>query len=53
VLLNAAAGLVVAGVADQLADGLELAAASIDEGCAAGCLDRLIAASQEQAARPS
>ena len=45
VLLNAAAGLVVAGVAADLAAGVGLAAASIDDGKAAGVLDRLIQAS--------
>ena len=46
VLLNAAAGLVVAGVADDLAAGVGLAASSIDEGRAAGVLERLIEASR-------
>ena len=35
VLLNAAAGLVVAGVADSLEDGVVMATSSIDEGHAA------------------
>jgi anthranilate phosphoribosyltransferase len=47
VLLNAAAGLVAAGVADDLADGLVAAAASVDEGRAAAVLDRLVAVSTE------
>jgi anthranilate phosphoribosyltransferase len=42
VCLNAAAGLVVAGIADDLAAGLEAARASIDSGRAAGVLDRLV-----------
>ncbi|HEX8581242.1 MAG TPA: anthranilate phosphoribosyltransferase, partial [Acidimicrobiales bacterium] len=42
VLLNAAAGLVAAGLADDLVDGLVLAASSIDEGRAAATLDRLV-----------
>lgn len=42
VLLNAAAGLVVGGAADDLTGGLELAAASIDDGRAQGHLDALI-----------
>ena len=42
VLLNAAAGLVAAGVSDDLADGLALAAASVDEGRAEAALDRLV-----------
>jgi anthranilate phosphoribosyltransferase len=46
VLLNAAAGLVAAGVADGLADGLAAAAGSIDSGAAAAALDRLVVASQ-------
>ncbi len=49
VLLNAAAGLVAAGVADNLADGLAAATASVDEGRAATVLDRLVKASAEQA----
>jgi anthranilate phosphoribosyltransferase len=46
VLLNAAAGLVAAGVADDLHAGLAAAAASVDSGSAAAALDRLVAASQ-------
>ena len=49
VLLNAAAGLVAAGVADHLAQGLEAAAASVDEGKAAAVLERLVAASNTAA----
>lgn len=41
VLLNAAAALLVAGRAATLGEGLTLAARSIDEGAAAGVLDRL------------
>ncbi len=48
VLLNAAAGLVVGGAADDLAAGLELAAASIDAGRAQGHLDALIRVSHAQ-----
>lgn len=47
ILLNAAAGLVAAGVADDLADGLEAAGASVDGGGAAGVLERLVAVSGE------
>ena len=47
VLLNAAAGLVAAGVADDLADGLAAATASVDEGRASAVLDRLITVSNE------
>ena len=45
VVLNAAAALVVAGVVDDLATGVEAAAASIDSGKAAGVLDGLVALS--------
>jgi anthranilate phosphoribosyltransferase len=45
VLLNAAAGLVAAGTAEDLTEGLEAARASIDEGRAADVLDRLVAVS--------
>jgi anthranilate phosphoribosyltransferase len=44
-LLNAAAALVVAGKAKDLADGLHAAAHSVDSGEAEGRLDRLIAVS--------
>ena len=47
VTLNAAAGLVVGGRADDLAAGLELARASIDEGRAQSGLDRLRTVSNE------
>jgi len=43
VLLNAAAAFIIAGKADTLKEGAELARASIDEGRAAAALDRLIA----------
>ncbi|HEX9260096.1 MAG TPA: anthranilate phosphoribosyltransferase [Acidimicrobiales bacterium] len=49
VLLNAAAGLVVAGVAPTLADGVATAGAVIDDGRAAAALERLVAASREVA----
>jgi anthranilate phosphoribosyltransferase len=45
VCLNAGAGLVVAGMADDLADGLQAAQAAIDSGAAAAALDRLVAIS--------
>lgn len=45
VVLNAAAGLVVADIAGDLPDGVILAAAAIDDGRAAATLDRLVAAS--------
>lgn len=47
VCLNAAAALVVAGLADGLAAGLEQARASIDGGHAASVLDKLVAASNQ------
>ena len=43
VLLNAAAALVAAGKADDLAGGLSLAAEAIDSGAAARVLERLVA----------
>ena len=43
VLMNAGAGLVVAGKAGSLAEGVELARASIDRGGAMRVLDRLVA----------
>jgi anthranilate phosphoribosyltransferase len=43
--LNAAAGLVVAGRAEDLKEGVALASKSIDSGEAEGRLDRLIAVS--------
>lgn len=49
VLFNAAAALVVADKAATLAEGLELAAQSIDTGAAQACLDRLVATSNGQA----
>ena len=45
VVLNAAAGLVVAGIAGDLAAGVEAAAAAIDDGRAAKKLDEVTAAS--------
>ena len=44
VVLNAAAGLVVAGIADDLAQGVEAAAAAIDDGRAARKFDEVTAA---------
>jgi anthranilate phosphoribosyltransferase len=41
-LLNAAAGLVVAGQAKNLKQGVEQAAKSVDSGAAKTCLDRLV-----------
>ena len=42
VVLNAAAGLVVAGVVDDIRQGVELAASAIDDGGATTKLDDLI-----------
>lgn len=50
VALNAAAGLVVAGVAGDLAEGLERALGAIDEGAAAAVLERLVRVSAAAAA---
>ena len=44
VVLNAAAGLVVAGIADSLAQGVEAAAAAIDDGRAAKKFDEVTTA---------
>lgn len=49
VLLNAAAALQVGDVADSWAEGVALAAAAIDDGRAAGTLERWIAVSQAAA----
>jgi anthranilate phosphoribosyltransferase len=49
VVLNAAAGIVVAGLAPDLAKGVEMARASLSGGKAAQALDRLVAASQHSA----
>jgi anthranilate phosphoribosyltransferase len=53
VLLNAAAGLIAGGAAADLASGLVLAAAAIDDGLAEERLRRLVAVSQAQAAAAS
>jgi anthranilate phosphoribosyltransferase len=47
VVLNAAAGLVAAGMADDIAGGLGAACASIDDGRAAATLERLVEVSQQ------
>jgi anthranilate phosphoribosyltransferase len=51
VLLNSAAGLVVAGVVADLAEGLTVAADAVDSGRAADALARLVQISQEEAAQ--
>jgi len=48
VLLNAAAGLFVAGKADDMQSGLKQAAQSVDSGAAARALDKLIEVSSEE-----
>lgn len=50
VVLNAAAGLVVGGAAGDLAEGVALAAATIDSGAAGLALERLVAVSRAEAA---
>jgi anthranilate phosphoribosyltransferase len=47
-LCNAAAGLVVAGKTETIADGMRLATRSLDGGEAAAALDRLVAVSNEK-----
>jgi anthranilate phosphoribosyltransferase len=49
VLLNAAAALTVGGAVDGLAEGIELAAAAIDDGRATDLLERLKRRSSELA----
>jgi anthranilate phosphoribosyltransferase len=46
VVLNAAAALVVAGIATDLAGGVEAATVALDDGRAAAALDRLVATSR-------
>ncbi len=48
-LCNAAAALIVAGKADTVREGMELASRSIDSGAAAAALDKLIAVSNQAA----
>ena len=50
VLLNAAAALVAAGLAEDFGDGIDVAAAAIDSGAAAARLDALVAFSRGAAA---
>lgn len=49
VVFNAAAGLVVGGVVDDLVDGVALARAAIDDGLAAALLARLVEVSHDAA----
>jgi anthranilate phosphoribosyltransferase len=46
VLMNAAASLLISGAAADLADGMKMAEAAIDEGRAGAVLERLVRASQ-------
>ena len=48
VLLNSAAGLVVAGKAGDLREGVQTAAKAIDSGAAKACLERLVEVSNSQ-----
>jgi anthranilate phosphoribosyltransferase len=52
-LLNAAAALVIAGEASDLAEGLARAGESVDSGRALSCLERLVEISKEEAASAS
>ena len=52
-VLNAAAGLVVAGLSADLADGVERAGAVIDGGAARDALEKLVRISREVAAEDS
>ncbi len=52
VCLNAGAALVVAGMADDLAAGAQLAGEAIDSGAAADVLDRMVRASRAAAGAP-
>ena len=51
VLFNAACALHIAGVASDIADGLDRAGASVDSGAAAEVLDNVVAVSYANAAR--
>lgn len=53
VLLNAAAGLVVGGAVADVAAGIEVAAATIDDGRARACLEALVRVSRAHASRSS
>lgn len=48
VLVNAAAAILVAGLGDDLAEGVDLAAAAIDSGAAARVLERLVVREDER-----
>jgi len=53
VLLNSAAALIVAGVAENLAAGVERAAQAIDSGSALATLDRLVAVGHQAKTTPA
>jgi len=53
VVLNAGAGLVVGGIVEELAQGIERAAAAIDDGSAAAKLDALVALTNQTLTNPS
>ena len=48
VVLNAAGAIVAAGLADDLGEGVEVAAAAVDSGAAAATLERLVAFTNEE-----
>ena len=50
VVLNAAGAIVAAGLAEDIGEGVEVAAAAIDSGAAVETLERLVAFSNEVAA---
>jgi anthranilate phosphoribosyltransferase len=52
VVANAAAGLWVGGMVDELSDGVELAASAIDEGKASTTLERLVQVSNDAVSGP-
>jgi anthranilate phosphoribosyltransferase len=52
VVANAAAGLWVGGAVDELAAGVELAAAAIDDGRASATLERLVQVSNAAVSGP-
>ena len=49
VLLNSAASLIIAGKAEKMTDGVEMAAKSIDSGAALATLEKLVTVSKAQA----
>jgi anthranilate phosphoribosyltransferase len=52
-LVNSGAAIYAAGRAETIAHGVELARAAIDDGSAAGVLDRFVALTNELAAAPA